>query len=83
MPSSFTRSPVFLPFDRPTSVEGSVSAIDTPSSGSSEGWSFAGHQSSAPSLCTVTPSQGAPEGVSLQTRPSSQGGRAATFGSPA
>jgi len=83
VPSPFAVSPTLRPLARPTRSEGRVSAIEIPSSGSSEGWSLQGHQSSPPSPWVVTPSQGAPEGVSSQTNPSIQGGRAAILGRPA
>jgi hypothetical protein len=83
VPSAFFASPVFLPLVSPTRSPGTVSAIDIPSSGSSEGWSLQGHQSSPPSPWLVTPIQCAPDGVFSQTKPSFQGGRRDTFGTPA
>ena len=59
---------------RPTRSSGTVSTISMPSSGSSDGWSLHGHQLSPPSPWPVTPTQGAPDGVSDHTKPSIHGG---------
>src|SRR5690606_791544 len=69
------------PFEAATSGSGTVKWMRI-ESGSSDGWSFTGHHTSAPMVWQLVATHGAPLGVRAHVKPPSQGGFGATRGRP-